>query len=311
MPSPLLRRAAPAVATVFTLATLAGCGSNSPDSSSQSGAPGGSANAVAAVQINSAARKLLPADVQSSQQLTLGATRVTGTSALPHTGIQDGKEVGLDIDLRAAVAKSLGITWKVQTGTFPTIVPGVQNGKYQVGQANFGVTKERLKIVDFATYLNDGQAFVGSKQVKVQSVTKLSDVCGLKIATGSGTTFQKLLETHKNECAAQGKQPYTVQYFSDNAPIYLGLQNGKIDAYFGPTLSLKVLVKKLDGTRFLGQVTQTPVGFITAKGSPIAPALIAAINGLIKDGTYAKIFAKWGVPFSAIKQSQLNPRPTF
>ncbi len=311
-----LRPIALLAATVALTVPLAACGSSSGDSGgsgggSAGGAPAHSAAAAADVSVDPAARAKLPAQVRSSNRITLGVTQVTGTSGLPHAGVQGGKEVGLDLDIRAAVAQKLGITFQPETGTFQTIVPGVQSGKYQVGQANFGVTKDRLKIVDFATYLNDGQSFVGSKDVKVTAVKSLLDVCGLKIATSPGTTFQKLLESSKDKCAAAGKKPYSVQYFADTAPIYLGLQNGKVDVYFGPTLSLKVLVKKLPGTRYLGQTTTTPVGFVTAKGSPLAPALSAAVNDLIADGTYAELFAKWNVADSVIDKSRINPTPTF
>ena len=305
-----------AVIGIVTMGSVAACGSGSSGGSSAGGGHG-AATAVPAADVTSKvaadpkARALLPAKVRSTNQLVLGATQVTGTSGLPHAGVVDGKTVGLDLDIRAAVAAKLGIRWKVETGTFPTIVPGVQNGKYQVGQGNFGVTKERLNVVDFATYLNDGQAFVGSKSVHVSKVKSLLDVCGLKIATSPGTTFQKLLQSEAGKCAAAGKKPYTVQYFADTAPIYLGLQNGKVDVYFGPTLSLKVLTKKIPGTKYLGQVTETPVGFVTAKKSPLAPALVAAVNDLIKDGTYQKIFAKWKVGSSVITKSQLNPAAAF
>lgn len=318
--SPVTRRSAGVTpgltaAAIATALTLSACGGSS-DAASTTPAGGstGSSSASAAVtgvQTDAAARALLPQSVKDSNQILLGVTQVTGTSGLPHAGVQDGKEVGLDLDIRAAVAGKLGITFKPQTGTFQTIVPGVQSGKYQVGQANFGVTKDRLKVVDFATYLVDGQSFVGSKDVKVDSVKSLLDVCGLKVATSPGTTFQKLLESNKAECAKAGKQPYTVQYFADTAPIYLGLQNGKVDVYFGPTLSLKVLITKIPGTRYLGEVTHTKVGFVTAKGSPLAPALNAAVNSLIKDGTYAKLFAKWNVADSVIAKSEINPSPSF
>ena len=161
------------LATTLTLSLpLAACGSSSGGSGSSAAADGGSpqsAAAVADIRTDQAARAKLPKDVQISNRITLGVTQVTGTSGLPHTGVQNGKEVGLDLDIRAAVAKKLGITFQPETGTFQTIVPGVQSGKYQVGQANFGVTKDRLKVVDFATYLVDGQSFVGSKDVKLDN----------------------------------------------------------------------------------------------------------------------------------------------
>lgn len=315
MHSSTLRRTPLGIAALAIAVVAAGCGSGGTGTSAgASGAGGGgssSTDLTGSISVDKAARAKLPASVRDNNQLILGATQVTGTSGLPHAGVENGKDVGLDLDIRAAVAKKLGISWKVETGTFQTIVPGVQSGKYQVGQANFGVTKERLKVVDFATYLNDGQSFVGSKSVKLNSVTKLTDICGLKVATSPGTTFQKLLQANASKCAAAGKKAYQVQYFSDTAPIYLGLQNGKVDVYFGPTLSLKVLTSKIEGAKYLGQVTSTPVGFVTAKESAIAPALVAAVNSLIADGTYKKIFAKWKVADSVIDKSQLNPAATF
>jgi len=80
-----------------------------------------------------------------------------------------------------------------------------------------------------------------------------------------------------------------VQYFSDSAPIFLGLANGKVDLYFGPTLSLKYDAAHIAGTKFLGQISSTPVGFVTAK----------------------KIFGKWGVGGTEITKSVLNPPATF
>ena len=82
----------------------------------------------------------------------------------------------LDVDLRNAVAKVLGVSWNVQNGTFATIIPGVQNGKYQVGQDNFGATKAREQVVDFATYLTDGQAFLGASSVSASSIRRSPSV---------------------------------------------------------------------------------------------------------------------------------------
>jgi polar amino acid transport system substrate-binding protein len=233
-----------------------------------------------------------------------------GTSGLPHGGSVNGRYVGLDVDLRDAVAKLLGITWNVQNGTFATIIPGVQNGKYDVGQDNFGVTAAREKVVDFATYLTDGQSFLGPATSGLTGVRQLTDLCGLTVATSPGSTFQQILTTGAGQCATVGKKPYTVQLFSDTAPIWLGLANGKVDVYFGPTLSLKYDSTHVPDTKFLGQFSSTPVGFVTAKGSPVAKALSDALNKLIANGDYARILNKWGVTSSGIQQSAVNPQAT-
>src|SRR5262249_38093332 len=153
--------------------------------------------------------------------LTLGTTRSPGVVGLPHAGEQNGTPIGLDVDLRNAVAKVLGIEWDVQYGTFPTVIPGVQNGRYDVGQDNFGVTRARDQVVDFATYLNDGQAFLGTRDTPVDTVKDLTDLCGLTIATAPGSTFQQILTDGAGKCSAAGRKPYKVQYFSDNSTVLL------------------------------------------------------------------------------------------
>lgn len=307
-----LTRTLIAAPLAFGVLFSAACGQG--DESTGAGAPSSeyevpTEDVVSSIAVDPDAKALLPAGTTT---LTLGTTRQPGINNLPHAGeVPDGNPVGLDIDLRNAVAKALGVEWKTETGTFSTIIPGVQNGRYQVGQGNFGVTKSRLGVVDFATYLHDGQAFVGSSGSGLTTVKSLEDLCGKKIVTGSGSTFQQILEKGAGECAAKGKQPYTVQYLDEQGAIILSLQNNRVDAYFGPTLSLRYLTTKVAGTKFLGEYSSTVVGFTTAKGSPIAPAITKAVNTLIARGEYQKLFDKWKVPQSQIKQSEVNPQASF
>ena len=307
---------------LLTLAAVAGLGVTACSSPSDGGASGGggsatagsavpSADVVHAVQTDAALHGTLPASVRKAGTLTIGTTVQPGTSGLPYSGQIKGHDVGLHVDLARAVGKVLGVKVTLANGTFPTIVPGVQNGKYDVGLDNFGVTAERLKVLDYATYLTDGQSFLASKNVKIDKATSLTDLCGLTIATSPGSTFQQLLENGKGDCAKAGKKPYTVQYFSTSAPILLGLANGKVDVEFGPTLSVKYDAAHIAGTKFLGQISSTPVGFVTAKNSGLAPVLQAAVNKLIATGDYGRITAKWDVAGSAVKTSQLNPTPSF
>jgi polar amino acid transport system substrate-binding protein len=321
-----LTRLAATAAVLAGLTLTAACGSSSsssdPGKAAGSGGAGGkpspgttaipAQDVVSTVAADPKLRAELPAAVRSSGTLTLGITRAPGTVGLPHGGTTpDGKEVGLDVDLRAAVARVLGVTWKPDYGTFASIIPGTQNGKYDVGMANFGATKAREKVVDFASYLKDGQSFLGAKDLDIDSVGKLADLCGHTVATTPGSTFQQILEKGAGQCAAAGRKPYTVQYFTDSGPIFLGLANGKVDIYFGPTLALKYDALHVPNTKYLGQISTTVVGFVTAKGSPLAKPLSDAVNKLIADGTYGKIFAKWGVPDTAVAASQVNPPATF
>jgi polar amino acid transport system substrate-binding protein len=320
------RAAQIAASSLASVALIAGCssatGSTSSSAvgavtSSSTGYP--TADVVAAVAEDASLHAaLLAADPGAASGLTLGTTYTPGLTQLPHVGQStagaksgaDVDDIGVDVDLRNAVAKVLGTSWSVQNGTFATIIPGVQNGKFTVGQDNFGVTSAREKIVDFSTYLTDGQALLAPSDSTLNSVTNITQLCGLTIGTGAGTTFQTILQTNASKCAATGKKAYTVDYFSDNAAIWLGLANGRIDAYFGPTLSLKYDATHVADTKFLSQISSTPVGFVTPKGSPLAKILTEAVNELITDGEYAKILAKWSISDYGVSTSQVNPPAT-
>jgi polar amino acid transport system substrate-binding protein len=327
----LSRTVLAAVASAASIALLAGCGSSSSStaSASNSGSAGASASPASSsyptadvvsdvAEDASLHAALLAADPSASGGLTLGTTYQPGLTGLPHVGQSSASaasgatvdDIGADIDLRDAVAKLLGTSWNVQNGTFATIIPGVQNGKYAVGQDNFGVTSAREKIVDFATYITDGQSLLAPSDSTLSSVTNITQLCGLTIGTGAGTTFQTILQTNASKCAAAGKKPYTVDYFSDNAAIWLGLANGRIDLYFGPTLSLKYDATHVANTKFLSQISSTPVGFVTAKGSPLAKILSEAVNELIANGDYAKILTKWSINGYGITSSRVNPPAT-
>jgi polar amino acid transport system substrate-binding protein len=319
MPSLTLRRTLlpSAALALAACALLAGCGSTAgPAENAAAASPGAAAayptgDVVARVaedpKLHSA---LLAADPDAAHGLTLGTTYQPGVTGLPHVGQNSaGQNIGADVDLRNAVAKVLGVTWNVQNGTFDTIIPGVQNGKFAVGQDNFGVTAAREKTVDFATYLTDGQALLAASDSSLSKVTDITQLCGRTVGTGAGTTFQTILTANAAKCAAAGEKPYTVQYFSDDAAIWLGLANGRIDVYFGPTLSLEYDAAHVPNVKFLSQISSTPVGFVTAQGSPLAGLLSQAVNELIADGAYRTILDKWSITGNGITASAVNPSP--
>ena len=291
--------------------TPAAGGSGSPAAATGSATSYPTQDVVSDIAVDSALKAQLAGAVPGNNgSLTLGTTLSPGLTGLPHVGTSaDGQQIGADIDLRNAVAKLLGITWNVQEGTFATIIPGVQNGKYQVGQDNFGVTAAREQVVDFATYITDGQSFLAPADSKLGAISSDTDLCGHTIGTGAGTTFQQILTKDAGDCAKAGKPAYTVQYFTDNSAIFLGLANGRLDLYFGPTLGLKYDAAHVSGVKFLSQFSSTAVGFVTAKGSPLSKVLSAAVNELISDGEYAKILTKWDINGYGLADSQVNPAP--
>uniref|UniRef100_A0AAU2K1J6 ABC transporter substrate-binding protein n=1 Tax=Streptomyces sp. NBC_00049 TaxID=2903617 RepID=A0AAU2K1J6_9ACTN len=284
---------------------------------------GGGAPAVAGAQVSSAPADdpvagvrtvdsiaaLLPAEVRKAGTLRVGSSVGSPPAAFYPNG-QDKPPAGQDIDIANAVAKVLGVKLERQDASFETILPALGSGKYDFGTGNFGVTTERLKTIDFVTYINDGQGFAvktGNTTLTTQ-VSDLTQLCGLTIGTGAGTTFEKTLTAQQGVCAAAGKKPYEVKVFSETGAVTSALQQGRIDVVMSTINGLRhQAAQPAARTSFLGEYHRLDVGFAFKKGSPLTPALQAAVNELIKNGTYARILQKWGTTASAIDTSQINP----
>ncbi|WP_327068931.1 ABC transporter substrate-binding protein [Kitasatospora sp. NBC_01302] len=303
------RTAALAVALLPLLA-LTACGSGSGGATARPAAQGVDPNrdVVSQEQKVDAIAALLPADVRQGGTLKVGSSFGTPPSAY-YPDPATKKPAGLDVDVTDAVARVLGLKVDREDAAFETILPALGSGKYDVGTGNFGVTTARLKTIDFVTYIDDGQGFAVRKDnTALTDVTQLTQLCGLTIGTGAGTTFETTLNTQKHLCTDAGKKPYTVQSFSENGAILTSLQQGRIDAVMSTINGLRYqAAQPAAGTKFVGEFHRLDVGFAFKKGSPLTPAFQAAVNQLIKDGTYQRILDKWGTGGSAITQSQISP----
>jgi polar amino acid transport system substrate-binding protein len=286
------------------------CGSGSDDSGSGSTAQAAAGpdaipttDVVSTVRKDQAAAKLLPSGVTG---LTVGTS--VGSTPPGTSYLEDGKTlVGQDVDFTRAVAKVLGIDVKQEQASFEAILPALDSGKYDVGVSNFGVTTERLKTIDFVTYINDGQGFATRKDSKLAKVTDLAQLCGLNVATGAGTTFEATLEKNAHLCTDAGKKAYKVQTYSESSAVWSSLQQGRSDVVMSTINGLRYAVAHQDGLKFLNEFHRLDVGFAFKKGTKLAPAFQAAVDRLIADGTYAKILKKWGTTGSAITKSEISP----
>ncbi|MFJ5803503.1 ABC transporter substrate-binding protein [Streptomyces decoyicus] len=290
---------------------LTACGSGGPSGAAGAAGPSAAddkiptADVASGVRKDPAAAKLLPADVRARGSLSLATSVGTPPGA---AYLADGKTLaGQDIDFADAVGKVLGLKIDREVASFETILPALGSGKYDVGTGNFGVTDERRKAIDFVTYINDGQGFAVRKDSPLKKVGSLRQLCGLTVATGAGTTFEATLEENRQRCTEAGKKPYDVKTYAEQGALWISLQQGRTDVVMSTINGLRYAVRQQPGLRFLNEFKRLDVGFAFKKGTPLAPAVQAAVNHLKKDGTYERILKKWGTGPSALKTSRISP----
>ncbi len=216
--------------------------------------------------------------------------------------------IGMDADFNAALGSVMGITWKGVNATFDTIIPGLLDGKFEVGNSSFTVTSAREKQVSFVSYFQAGEGYY----VNASSTLKLNglaSLCGKTVSVETGTTEQSDAQSQNTACKKAHKPGVSVLSFADQNQANLALSSGRAQVGFSDSQVAGYIVEqshgqfKLDGPAF----GVAPYGFAFPKSSGLPAATLAAVKVLMKDGIYAKILDKWGVQAGAIRNPSINP----
>ena len=138
----------------------------------------------------------------------------------PFEFVQDGENVGLDIDLAQATADDLGVELEVITTAFEAIQSGsaLDTDQCDIALSGMTITEERASQMDFSKpYLKDNLALMTKKD---SDITSIEDLQGEKAGVQQATTGEAYATDN-------GVEP--VQ-FEDAGLMTQGIQSGQVDA---------------------------------------------------------------------------------
>lgn len=263
---------------------LAGCGSDSKSSDSSK----------STVQLKSVASvtKLVPAEFKSK---TLNNAVY---SDLPPEEFMKGNDlVGIQPDIADALGQVMGVKIKnIPVGSFDSLIPGTVSGRYDMSSADFGVTAERLKQVDFVTEFKLGTAFAVKKGSSIK-INEATDLCGHSVGVLAGSYFIDQVKTANSECLKAGKSAIDLKTFPNDGARTLAVTTGRVDVTATAQDNLAYTISSqnvpLAMQKFVYQPLQQAI--VLPNESKLGPAMEAAMKELVSNGTYAKILKKWGV----------------
>ncbi len=216
-----------------------------------------------------------------AKELVIG----TDTNFMPFEFKKGDKYVGFDIDLWAAIARELNLTYRLQPMDFNGLIPALQTGSIDVGLAGMTIKPQRKKVVDFSRpYYQAGlKIMVRAKESKVSNV---KDLKTKRVAVKLGTTSADFI---KGKAAK-------VRLFPQIDGAYMELIMGGVDAVIYDLPALEYYANtvgkgrvKLVGPLYDGE----SYGIAFPKGSPLRDKVNKALGKLMKNGTYKKLYIKW------------------
>lgn len=151
-----------------------------------------------------------------------GVLRVAAFDANPPFGFVDPKSrniVGLDVDYAQEFAKRLGVKLQIVPTNPANRVPLLVSGKVDLVLANFTITEERAKQVNFSVpYFSSGTQFIAPKG----TLTSAEQLNSLRIGVDKGTT---------NEIVLREKYAKATLVAYDDTPFaFTALRNGNVQA---------------------------------------------------------------------------------
>ncbi|MET0329161.1 MAG: ABC transporter substrate-binding protein [Luteimonas sp.] len=224
-----------------------------------------------------------------------GVLKVAAFDGNPPFGFVDAdtrRITGLDVDVAQALADRLGVKLEIVPTNPANRVPLLAAGKVDLVLANFTITEERARQIDFSIpYFASGTQFL-ARRGTLSSPDQLE---GLRIGVDKGTVNEIVLRTRFPGA--------TLVAFDDTPFAFTALRNGNVQAI------------SQDGPKLVGLLANVPdkenyeippfsisddlIGVGIPKGETALKAFVDdALRALEADGSAQRIHDRWFGPDS-------------
>lgn len=219
--------------------------------------------------------------LKNNNQLVLA----TEAGFAPYEFYQDGKIVGVDIDIAKEIAKRLDKELVIKDVSFDFLINEVKSGKADFAAAGISITDERKKQVDFTDeYTVSNQVVVVRNDSKLSNFNELSNK---RIAVQLGTVADLYVsDNYPDATLVQHKK-----YLSAVEDV----KANKVDCLIMDEIPAKNIVLKNDELKIMdGVLFQDRYGMIVKKGNDeLRKQINTVLEEMVLDGTINKLVLKY------------------
>lgn len=215
--------------------------------------------------------------------------------------------VGLETDLLAAIADKLDVGVEYRIAPFDTMIPGINNNRADVMVMAMVDTPERREQVDFidlyktnVRVLTRAGNPVGLDLGSDPAAPDPLGLCGRTGAAVTGSQQEAFYRKISEWCLEAGRDPISPLIFSVGTQEYLAVKSGRADFNIQNAANAAYFLERNPDIEAMPGALQPPdaalTGWIFKKGNTeLQQEVLGAINALITEGTWAEIFANYGL----------------
>ena len=245
--------------------------------------------AASAVSIGAHAEDQL-AKVKQAGELVVG----TEMQFAPFDFLDNGQQAGFNKDLFAEVGKEMGVKVRFIDLPWPSVLPGLEAGKFDMVGGPLTMTKARAERYAFSLPIADATDAL-LKRANDPSIKASGDISGKTVGAGKSSAQLEQLKTY----IATLPKPPEVREYVDNNQAYADLAAGRIAAVANSLTNIAYVAKQRPDTFAVVQPAFGNKVYFAyclrkdADSKPLLDAFNAALVKLNKDGRLAALQKKW------------------
>ena len=251
--------------------------------------------ALAAVLVPSLAWSACTSKVPAADLVTPGTLMLAINPTLPPQQFVDqkGELQGLNVELGRALGDRLCLNTEFVRMDFPAMVPALKAGRFDAIDTGMFWTEERSKLMFMIPYAQQaiGVFAMASSNLKVAS---FDDLAGKVGAIEIGTYQERKAKEANADMVARGLKPVDLRTFSTATEATAALRAGQVDVVIIVDNAAREISKQRGMQLLLAGFGGTDITF-GFRNKAAAEAAVAAFKEIRADGTYDKLFDKFGM----------------
>ena len=234
----------------------------------------------------------------------------TELQSAPLEFTERGEAKGYSVELLALVSKELGLKFSYVDVPFPSLLPGLEAGKFDMSCSSVTITKARLEKFHYSLPVADGTVGL-IKMAADASIKTNADIAGKVVGAAKGTSMLKLLQDYAKTLPGGVKE---IREYIDYNQGYADMIAGRIVTMANPMPNILYAAKIRSDTFAVVLPPFGPkayLGWMVRKNDdskPLIDAVSSALAKLNKSGQMRELQVKWfGGPMELPSDSPPEP----
>jgi polar amino acid transport system substrate-binding protein len=206
---------------------------------------------------------------------------------------EKGELQGLNVEMGRDLAKRLCLEVVFVRMDFPAMIPALRAGRFDAIDTGMFWTEERSKLMYLIAHAQQALSVFAPANTSLK-LNSLEDLGGHVVGVETATLTERKVKEAMAVWVAKGGKPIDLRAFATATETVAALRAGQLEAAVNVDETATDLEKRGGIKVLLRGLSGTPITF-AFRNRALAEAAAEAITAMKADGTYDRLFDKFGM----------------